>query len=372
MKLLFICGCLEKGKDGVGDYTRRLAVELTRQGNQCTLISLLDSYADIEIVEKPESQDAFINVIRFPYRNGTKLNCTHAKKWIDSFNPDWISLQFVPYAFHKKGLPFQLYKHLKPYTKNCKFQIMFHELWVMNTGLYSNLIGLFQKRIIKKLITNLKPVLVHTNTEVYKYNLSKISPVAIKQLILFPNIPITPSHNSIQSCMISSELVFVSFGTIYSGSNIMQFAEQMGEYSKSSNVRCKLKIIGRAGINCTLWADEWKRNNMEVEIVGEVKSEDLSEIICNSSFGIISTPLALINKSGSFAVFRDCGLPVFCISKEWSPKGFLKRDNPRIFEFFLGSDIENYISEAKKEPPVDSLESIAADFSNELSHTFTR
>ena len=192
----------------------------------------------------------------------------------------------------------------------------------------------------------------------------------MKKLIIFSNIPITQPVNVLrQSNSVSGELVFASFGTIYGGSNITQFAGQVGEYSKRSNVKCKLKIIGRAGINHTLWTTEWKRNNMEVEIIGEVKSEDLSEIICNTSFGIISTPLALIDKSGSFAVFRDCGLPVFCISKEWNPQSFIKQDNPRIFEFFSGSDIENFINKTKKDPAVDSLTRIAADFNHDLLHT---
>ena len=32
MKIVFICGCLEPGKDGVGDYTRRLSAELIDHG----------------------------------------------------------------------------------------------------------------------------------------------------------------------------------------------------------------------------------------------------------------------------------------------------------------------------------------------------
>ena len=42
MKFAFICGSLEPGRNGVGDYTRRLAGELAAQGHECLLVSLND------------------------------------------------------------------------------------------------------------------------------------------------------------------------------------------------------------------------------------------------------------------------------------------------------------------------------------------
>jgi hypothetical protein len=42
LKILFVCSCLEPGLDGVGDYTRRLAVELVALGHSCTLLALAD------------------------------------------------------------------------------------------------------------------------------------------------------------------------------------------------------------------------------------------------------------------------------------------------------------------------------------------
>ena len=38
MKITFICGSLNPGQDGVGDYTRRLAAQLALDGHECQLI----------------------------------------------------------------------------------------------------------------------------------------------------------------------------------------------------------------------------------------------------------------------------------------------------------------------------------------------
>jgi hypothetical protein len=40
LNIVFLCGSLQPGRDGVGVYTRRLAGEVIRQGHQASIISL--------------------------------------------------------------------------------------------------------------------------------------------------------------------------------------------------------------------------------------------------------------------------------------------------------------------------------------------
>src|ERR1022692_2576923 len=47
------------------------------------------------------------------------------------FNPNWVSLQFVPFGFHPKGLPFGLPRHLMSIIGSRPLHWMFHELWVL-------------------------------------------------------------------------------------------------------------------------------------------------------------------------------------------------------------------------------------------------
>src|SRR4051812_20090145 len=105
MRILFICGCLEPGKDGVGDYTRRLAEASIGQEHEVFLISLQDKYV--------VSNDFVANV-----QNGVAVQIQTARlsaniMWserikiinriIEDYKPNWISLQYVPYSFNKKG-----------------------------------------------------------------------------------------------------------------------------------------------------------------------------------------------------------------------------------------------------------------------------
>ena len=100
MKILFVCGSVEPGKDGVGDYTRVLAGECIRQGNDAWILSFCDRYINgaIKTIQLDEEQS--INCLRLPFKNSRYLN--EAKNWIKEINPDLLSLQYVPFSFHDK------------------------------------------------------------------------------------------------------------------------------------------------------------------------------------------------------------------------------------------------------------------------------
>ncbi|HMC86673.1 MAG TPA: hypothetical protein VKI61_14195, partial [Chitinophagaceae bacterium] len=178
MKIIFVCGSLEHGRDGVGDYTERLASELTLQGHKVGLLSLNDQYLKQEI-ESTKQFDGCLSPIklRLPSILPTKKRFKKAKAWINDFNPDWISLQFVIFSFHPKGLPFGLSKRLLNLGKEKRWHIMFHELWLgmdLNATKKNKLWGWLQMKIIRKVLADIKPLLIHTQSRLYQAQLAKL------------------------------------------------------------------------------------------------------------------------------------------------------------------------------------------------------
>src|SRR5690554_2861963 len=105
MKLLFICGSLEPGRDGVGDYTMRLAVALIKKGNSVYVVALNDPHVN-NIVYGVQYKDGVEgSVLRIPLKFGDRVRYLKVFQLISDFRPDLISLQFVLYSFHRKGLP---------------------------------------------------------------------------------------------------------------------------------------------------------------------------------------------------------------------------------------------------------------------------
>ena len=151
MKILFLCGSLEPGKDGVGDYTRRLAGELIRQGHEAA-------------------------IVRIPSMFSAKKRFSLASGFINSFDPEWLSLQFVPYSFNVKGLPFGLAGKLKKIGKGRKWHIMFHELWLQRyTGvsLKIKILSYIQEFIVCRMLVKLNPKLIHTHLPFYQTLIKK-------------------------------------------------------------------------------------------------------------------------------------------------------------------------------------------------------
>ena len=106
MKILFICGSIEPGKDGVGDYTRRLCGELIRIGHEVQILSLCDFQVASFISDSQETEAKKVVANRIPKATSNKQRILWSQDVLNKFEPDWISLQYVPYSFNPKGLPF--------------------------------------------------------------------------------------------------------------------------------------------------------------------------------------------------------------------------------------------------------------------------
>jgi hypothetical protein len=85
--------------------------------------------------DKPEYSSAHVDgveveTLRLPSTLPWHERIDVAEEFLNSFNPTWISLQFVPYGFHAKGIVRGLGCHLNRLTQNRQTHIMFHELWI--------------------------------------------------------------------------------------------------------------------------------------------------------------------------------------------------------------------------------------------------
>ena len=87
MRIAFLCGSLEPGRDGVGDYTRGLAEELQRQGHEVIIIALRDRFITQPVVSDGETSDDSIKILRLPSEFAWMAGIQQAKFAIDQFDP---------------------------------------------------------------------------------------------------------------------------------------------------------------------------------------------------------------------------------------------------------------------------------------------
>ena len=105
MRVAFLCGCAEGGEDGVGDYTVELAEECGRRGIGTLCVALNDPF----LTGEKEGD----GVLRLGAGMRWEERVERAREAIEEFGADAVSLQWVPYGFHERGVPWGIEKGLK-------------------------------------------------------------------------------------------------------------------------------------------------------------------------------------------------------------------------------------------------------------------
>jgi hypothetical protein len=345
MKIVFVCGSLQPGHDGVGDYTRRLAAEMLIQGHEVAIIALNDAKLDAKLEGIQRSENTDLPVLRLPTAWPNKLRFTIAKEWVDKFNPEWISLQFVIFSFHPKGLPVGLIGFLAGLGKGRRWHIMFHELWVgMPVGASRKHIfwGWLQQKIISWLILRLKPKVIHTQSMLYFAQLTKLG-FKVNHLPLFSNVPVVThfKSKSIKKANEIKHIFLVVFGTIHAQAPVQQIVNEIILYKKVKKSEVSLTIIGRSGIEQEHWVSVWKSAGICVNVLGEQPLACISKVLSEATIGLSTSALAMIDKSGTVAAMLAHKLPVICVAKPWKPRRVTLPIPPKgIFELQKGC-IEN-------------------------------
>lgn len=208
---------------------------------------------------------------------------------------------------------------------------MFHELWVgmdEQASKKHSLWGHIQRQLIKSLIKNIKPNLIHTQTRLYQEQLKELGYNAV-YLQLFGNIPLFNDLEVIKVPLVNNKNIgIVIFGTIHPGAPVVYFAEELALFSKEHQLEISFKMVGRCGKEQESWCTILRANGFDVEVLGEQPSKRISETLANASIGVSTTPYALIEKSGSVAAMREHNLPVICVARSWQPRSKINVDWP--------------------------------------------
>ncbi len=369
MKILFLCSSLESGRDGVGDYTRRLADELRRQGHVTMLVALHDRHlmAD-QLMESQEAAGQPLESLRLSSRLTWKKRMELAENFIETLNPDWLSLQYVSFGFHDKGLPVGFGGRLRKLGKGRKWHVMFHELWVgMDTKSSVTHVawGWAQRQLIKSLLSNLTPLLIHTQTSHYRHQLMKIGWKS-KFLPLFGNIPVViPTRGNIEEEKKNKQ--FVVFGSIHPGAPVKDFTQELALYSHRVSMPFKIVFVGRNGVEQKNWVDSCLQAGLQVQVLGEQSPVVLSETFRNSDFGIVTTPQLLVEKSGTLAAFREHQLPTLCVARPWFFRGTFTTDYPESVSVYQLGCLSLFLEKSHQKSESCGVTEVGRKFFNDLT-----
>jgi hypothetical protein len=317
MKILFICGSVEVGKDGVGDYSRRFCGELIREGQEVQILSLCDHQVISFTVDHQVVEETAVLVNRIPISNSNNQRFIWSQDILNYFQPDWISLQFVPYSFNPKGLPFWLPSFLKKLKGNHKWHIMFHELWLgidIESSFRHKCIGKFQEVIVERIVHKIKPSFITTQNKLYQFFL-QLHNIEADILPICGNIPLTTLKNE------ANEFTqFVLFGTIHPGAPFKDFVDDIIIVANTFRKPIKFVFIGKNGDELSSYITILDNFSICYEVLGMQSEKIISEVLINSDFGISTTPYFQTEKSGVYAAYREHQISTICVARKWTPK----------------------------------------------------
>lgn len=316
---------MEPGKDGVGDYTQRLSNSLEKKGFEVAIVAINDNNIR-KVIEGRQCDNQKIKTLRIPANTSFEEKFTYAQKWIRRFKPDWISLQFVNYAFHYKGMPYKWSTHFKKLDTQCRWHIMFHELWVGIQHSDSNktkLVGFLQKFIIKRTINSVAPLSIATNTEHYK---TKLKTIGVQPTVIpvFTNMP----ENIGQNLKLWSELpdeiinnrehfiVAVFFGGLIVSGEVIEKIKILKQKATFYNKTLFLTHVGRSGSVKHFFTDLKEKFDLNNYVFGERKGEDIVAFFKQADVGLSTYNSQLLAKSGSAAAMLNNGLPVILLGDD--------------------------------------------------------
>lgn len=343
MKILFLCGSLVPGRDGVGDYTRRLACELIRQGHQASIIALNDRLSDKPLVTAQLADGIQVSVLRLPVQITAKEKFKHAENFIMEFDPEWLSLQFVPFSYQNKGLPFGLGKRLAEIGKGRKWHVMFHEMWIGTEQQFIKkfIVQRLQIKIIKNILIQLAPIHVHTSIPYFQQNLKKFQ-IQASPLPIFSNIG--NGNNSIKKND-SSFFKLAFFSQISINQEIIEYIQKLLIQLKVLNKNFSITFIGGNKDMSDKLAKQLMIAVPEIKSInctGFLNESAISELLIMQNLGITPIPRHALGKSGSVAAFLSHGVPVAapCVhprysSSEW---GYFNDTVINLFELALNID----------------------------------
>lgn len=355
-RIAILCGSLEQGKDGVGDYSLRLAGELSLRGFSIHVIALHDRHVKSLSKYQINVSNQKLDCLRIPSTLDWNEKAIQLEKYNAEFKFELVSIQFVPYAFNDKGLPFKLADCLKKGFGISTFHIMFHELWLgieINPPLKYRLYGAAQKNIIRNLLRTLNIRHVSANSTVYVNQLRKIG-VKAEKLPLFSNISFAKDSNLVRH---PDELRCIIFGYISPSAPFRQFFIELKDHANKNGLKAIVLFAGKNGNESKLWQAVLDELEMSYENLGFLSETELSKCMQEVDFGIATTPIELYEKSGALCAMETHGLPVVNVAKEtmWGKKLLVDFNLPDWLHKFEKGNLENFFNPLKAPLPGDRL-----------------
>jgi hypothetical protein len=327
VRIAFAIGGAEPGRDGIGDYTRRLAGELVGRGVEACVVALNDTSARTQAVEMQRGDARDVPVLRLPASLDWDARIAAADAWLAERKVDRLVFCFASTQYERRGMMRRPAPGLLRLAQGRRPAAILHETWLGDedgASIKHRLLGLLQRRSIVDFLRALAPAPFYATNHLYRLALERHG-LAAQVLPLFGNMPPAGPHDGEpwfwaalreQGVGVDADSrgrfwLMGWFGSIYHGTPFEELFAPLAAAARETRRRIVMLSIGRQGEG----ADDWERwratygQRADFAALGERPPQQVAEALAGLDFGVAASPLAMIGKSGTAAAFVELGLP---------------------------------------------------------------
>ena len=324
LRITFLTGSLQAGQDGVGDYTALLAGECRRLGVAVQVAAIADRHLAAVAEAAP-------GPLRLPHSMPWSARFARLERHVSDFDPDWVSVQFVPYSFQRWGVAFHACKGLRRLARRARLHVMLHEIWTNGNGsVRERALGAAQRWSIQRLCRAAS--VVHTSNATYQ-DMARASGIEAATLPLFGSVNVgwRAGGDWLASACASAGApiardrsawwIAAFFGTLHPNWPPQPLIDRLQAAATDAGKRLALVSVGRLGAGEELWERMQATHGRALPMVrvGEQPQFRISELLLDADFGIATTPLSLLGKSATAAAMFEHGLPVIVNRNDGPP-----------------------------------------------------
>ncbi|CAH1001340.1 hypothetical protein LEM8419_02241 [Neolewinella maritima] len=371
-KLLFLCGSLVPGRDGVGDYTRRLAAQLRAFGNEVALVSLYDKEVSKPRREDQTSGQTAVPTFRIPYASPVTDRARLLQQEVDRYVPDWISLQYVPHGYNKYGLPAGLLYVLARLRSRAARHLMFHELWITpHPGFQpkEQFIHHLERQSVRYLLSSAYAArVVHTHLPAYGAHL-EAEGAEVSPLPLFANV----SGQGYSAPGSGNDRIYTAafFSQLATPPAVITFLQQLQRHLAGRDTSLRIALLGGAPDRVAHAAAALQEALPEATIdpTGFLPTAELSRRLAEADLGVTPVKHHEIGKSGTVAAFLSHRLPVAApVRTETTPSFFVPQLNAAVLTSFSAAALSDAQAAAQSlDTQLIAVPHIAAIFARDLT-----
>lgn len=382
MKICFLCGSVEPGKNGVGDYARRLAGELIRDGADAFLVGIHESGIERRQDEVQTDAQTKVQAYRWPTSTSWKVRFQQLRETLQQNSTTHISVQFVAYAFDHHGLPYQFTQQLIHLKTSAEIHFTIHEIWCRSDSMSwkQRVLAYLQGCITRKLLNAFPSSLKHTSLPLYQQELARLQ-VESRTLPIFSNIaPLPQSLTAAPQPAAENSLIQIAFFSQFSmHPAICDFLKAFQKDCMTQQKSLSILLMGGHPARAKDAIQTLRMHlgdRIPITHTGFLSTEEASQRLHEIDFGISPVPRHLIGKSGSTAAFLSHGKPIAIPHTEEgeSPShiGFtIDCLRPALFTTPTLASMQKSSVTAQTNKHAISLASVAAQLSHDLNTRHT-